>query len=129
MWSPVRFRNNEPKMPRNMSFAMTTPQFLARTKTVTRRFGWWFLKPGDVVWGVEKSRGLKRGETVRRLGRVRIVSTRREPLDAVTAADLVLEGLPDTTPEAFVARLCKHYGVAPDTPVNRIEFAYLDGVG
>ena len=36
-------------MPRNMSFSMTTGPFRARTKTVTRRFGWWFLKPGDVV--------------------------------------------------------------------------------
>ena len=51
-----------------MSFAMTTPQFRARTKTVTRRFGWWFLKPGDVVMGVERSRGLDRGEPVHRPG-------------------------------------------------------------
>ena len=48
-------------MARNMSFALTTEQFKARTKTVTRRFGWWFLKPGDVVRGVEKAMGLKPG--------------------------------------------------------------------
>ncbi len=113
-------------MPRNMSFAMTTRQFLARTKTVTRRFGWWVFKPGDVVCGVEKSRGLKRGEKVRRVGLIRIVATRREQLNAITTADMVLEGMPDTTPEAFVARLCRHYRVAPNEPVNRIEFTYVD---
>ena len=47
-------------MPRNMSFAMTTEQIRARTKTVTRRFGWWFLKAGDQVWAVEKAMGLKK---------------------------------------------------------------------
>jgi len=55
-------------MPRNMSFAMTTEQFIARTKTVTRRFGWWFLREGDIVCGVEKAMGLKRGEQIKRLG-------------------------------------------------------------
>ena len=34
---------------RNISFALTTPQFKARTKTVTRRKGWLMLQPGDPV--------------------------------------------------------------------------------
>lgn len=52
-------------MPRNISFALTTPQFRARTKWVTRRLGWLFLKPGDTLMGVEKGMGLKiNGETV-----------------------------------------------------------------
>lgn len=42
-------------MPRNMSFALTTSQIRDRSKTVTRRFGWWFLVPGDQVWAVEVS--------------------------------------------------------------------------
>ncbi len=113
-------------MPRNMSFSMTTDQFRARTKTVTRRFGWWFLKPGDVVCGVAQSRGLKKGETVKRLGLIRIVSTRQEPLNAITAAELALEGLPDMTPRAFVDRLSARCRVPPHEPVNRIEFEYLD---
>ena len=41
---------------------LTKEQILARTKTVTRRLGWWFLKPGDVVWACEKCMGLKKGE-------------------------------------------------------------------
>ncbi len=113
-------------MPRNMSFSMTTEPFRARSKTVTRRFGWWFLKPGDVVCGVEQSRGLKKGERIVRLGLIRIVSTRSEPLNAITAAELVLEGLPGTSPRAFVDRLCARARVPPDEPVNRIEFEYLD---
>ena len=105
---------------------MTTGPFRDRTKTVTRRFGWWFLKPGDVVCGVAQSRGLKKGARVVRLGLLRIVSTRAEPLNAITAAELVLEGLPDTSPRAFVAMLCTRCRVRPHEPVNRIEFEYLD---
>ncbi len=113
-------------MPRNMSFSMTTGPFRARTKTVTRRFGWWFLKPGDVVCGVAQSRGLRKGEKIQRLGLIRIVSTRAEPLNAITNAELVREGLPDTSPRAFVAMLCERCRVPPHEPVNRIEFEYLD---
>ena len=47
---------------RNMSFAMTTEAVRNQTKTVTRRFGWWFLKPGDMVQPVEKAMGLRKGE-------------------------------------------------------------------
>ncbi len=113
-------------MPRNMSFSMTTDQFRNRTKTVTRRFGWWFLKPGDVVCGVEKAMALKKGEKIKRLGMIRIVSTRTEPLNWITNAELDLEGLPDTSPREFVAWLCERYRVQPHKPVNRIEFEYLD---
>lgn len=112
-------------MPRNMSFAMTTEQFRAKTKTVTRRFGWWFLRPGDVVCGVEKAMGLKKGEQIRRLGMIRIVSTRAEPLEAITPDDVVLEGFPGRDPEEFVLMLVRHYGVERDKVVNRIEFVYL----
>lgn len=48
-------------MPRNMSFTLTIEQMRARTKTVTRRKGWAFLKPGDLVWAVVKGMGLKPG--------------------------------------------------------------------
>ena len=111
---------------RNMSFSMTTYQFRARRKTVTRRFGWWFLKPGEVVMGVEKSQGLKKGENVVRLGPFRVLSTRAEPLNAITRAELRLEGFPDMTPAAFVAMMSGRSGKPPDAPVNRIEYEYLD---
>jgi hypothetical protein len=111
---------------RNMSFSMTTGQFKARTKTVTRRFGWWFLAPGDVVCGVKKSMGLQKGEKIQRLGRIRILSVRREPLNAITDAELALEGLAGMTPASFVAMMCEKNRVLPDEPVNRIEFEYLN---
>ena len=118
-------------MPRNMSFIMTTSQFRARTKTVTRRFGWWFLKPGDVVMGVERSRGLKKGETVTRLGLIRIVSVKSEPASAIIRyprpqEELRREGFPNMEAEAFVAMLIKANGKPGGEAVNRIAFEYLD---
>ncbi|HHS84311.1 MAG TPA: ASCH domain-containing protein [Gammaproteobacteria bacterium] len=107
-----------------MSFAMTTDQFKARTKTVTRRFGWWFLKPGDMVCGVEKGMGLKKGEKINRLGVIEIVSIRTEPLNAITQEDVVREGFPDWTPDQFVKMLVDHYRVDPTKSVNRIEYRY-----
>lgn len=112
-------------MPRNMSFAMTTSQFRMRTKDVTRRFGWWFLNSGDVLCGVEKAMGLKKGEKINRLGLIEVVSTRAEPLNAITYDDVIREGFPDYTPEDFIAMLVSHYRVSPQAEVNRIEYRYL----
>lgn len=112
-------------MARNMSFAMTIEQVNAKTKTVTRRFGWWFLKPGDEVRGVEKAMGLKKGEKIKPLAMVRIVSTRAEPLNTITQDDVIKEGFPDWNPEQFVQMLVDHYKVKPDSIVNRIEFEYI----
>lgn len=112
-------------MPRNMSFALTTDQVRAQAKTVTRRRGWWFLKPGDLVQPVVKGMGLKRGEKVECIGApVRIVSTRPEPLCAITASDVIREGFPDWTPEQFVAMFCHHNRCAPGEIINRIEFDF-----
>jgi hypothetical protein len=112
-------------MPRNMSFAMTTEQFQQQTKTVTRRFGWRFLRPGDEVRGVRKTMGLKKGEKIDPLGMIRIVSTREEPLNEITHDDVVREGFPGWTPEQFVKMLVNHYRVDPTSEVNRIEFEYI----
>lgn len=104
---------------------MTTRQFRDRTKTVTRRFSWWFLKPCDVVMGVEKAMGLKKGEQIIKLGPIRILNARGEPLNAITQEDVVKEGFPDWTPAEFVRFLVSHYKCQPDKTVNRIEFDYL----
>lgn len=104
---------------------MTTDQVKARTKTVTRRFGWWFLKPGDVVRGVEKAMGLKKGEKIKSLAVIRIISTRSEPLNAITQDDVIREGFPDWTPDQFVQMLVDHYKIDPSKTVNRIEFEYI----
>jgi hypothetical protein len=112
-------------MPRNMSFMLTTEQFKAQTKTVTRRMGWNTLKIGEVLNGVEKCQGLKKGEKMNKLGQIRIVSFRKEPLNAITKEDCVKEGFPELEPADFVAFFSKHNSCADDATVNRIEFEYL----
>lgn len=116
-----------------MSFMLTKEQFRNRTKTVTRRLGWWNLKPGEIVMGVEKSQGLKNGEKIVQLGPIRIKSTRRERLNKMTSHpalyglnEVDLEGFHSSTPTEFVKLFCaSHKGCTPATEVNRIEFEYL----
>lgn len=112
-------------MPRMMSFALTIDQFRRRTKDVTRRCGWDFLQPGDLLWGVEKAMGLKKGERATKLGLIEIVSTAAEPVSAITECDVVREGFPSWTPEQFVAFFCEQNNTRPSTIVNRIEFQYI----
>lgn len=107
---------------RNMSFAMTTQQFKDDLKDLTRRFGWWFLKPGDRIRAVEKAMGLKKGEKMKVLGVIEVISVRREPLNAITKDDCHREGFPDYTPQMFIDMLTGHYNCQPDTLCNRIEF-------
>lgn len=117
-------------MPRNMSFAMTTEQVRAQSKDVTRRFGWWFLKPGDKVWAVEKSMGIPAGEKIKRIRMIEIVSTRAEPLNAITTLDCTREGFPSFTPKEFIDMLVDHYRINPTELCNRIEFRYIaEGMG
>jgi hypothetical protein len=113
-------------MPRNMSFQMTTEQYVNRTKTVTRRMGWLFAKVGDTCNGVEKCQGLKKGEKIKKLGQHKLVDVRREPLNAVTPEDVIREGFPNMTVEQFISFYCKgHKGCTPTTEVSRIEFEYI----
>ncbi len=111
-----------------MSFSLTTPQFLNRTKTVTRRLGWTFLKPGDLVMGVEKGMGLKRGEKVKRLGLIRIVDVNLEPLCCITKEDVRREGFtkPIHTIPYFIEMFCRANRCHARTEVTRIEFEYLE---
>lgn len=113
-------------MPRNMSFAMTTQQVKDRTKTVTRRYGWLFLKPGDILNGVEKAMGLQKGEKIKRLCTIRVVRVRQEPLEAMTEEDVIKEGFPDWTAAEFVQMIVDHYGKHPCELINRIEFEYVE---
>jgi len=115
---------------RNMSFSLTTPQFLDGSKDVTRRFGWWFLKPGDRVMAVEKAMGLKKGEKIKHLGEIEIVSATKEPINAMSTNldygfdELKREGYPFGIewPSIFVETMCQKFGVDILEPVNRIEF-------
>jgi hypothetical protein len=110
---------------RNMSFSATKEQFRARTKTVTRRMGWTSLRIGETVMAIEKGQGLKKGEQVVKLGPIRIVGVRYEPLNAITREDVVAEGFPDLTPQQFVQFFCEYNGCQPDQVVTRIKFEYL----
>lgn len=108
-----------------ISFAMTTEAFLAGRKTVTRRIGWKGVRPGDQLMAVEKSRGLKKGEKVRRLGVIQVLSVRREPLAAITSADVVREGFGATPPEVFIRMFGEATRCSSADQVTRIEFRRL----
>ena len=112
-------------MPRNISFALTTPQFLDGSKDVTRRLGWWTLKPGTVLCAVEKGMGLKKGEKVKRLGLIEVVSARTEPLCDITDEDVVREGFPGWTARDFTDFFCRESGCKYNEQVRRIEFRRL----
>jgi hypothetical protein len=112
---------------RLMSVSLTEDQVVDRTKTVTRRLGWRFLKPGDRITLCRKVMGRKPGEYILRLVDVEIISAEREQLDLITAGDVVREGFPDKTPAEFIAFFCaSHKGCHPESTVTRIEWRYLE---
>lgn len=114
-------------MRKTMSFPLTTKQILNRTKTVTRLLGWWELRPGDIVWCVNKTARLKKNETREHLATIRILSARAERLNSITQEDVIKEGFPDWTPDQFVHFLCHQYTHITATEiVNRIEFEYVE---
>jgi hypothetical protein len=111
---------------RNMSFALTSNQILNHEKRVTRRFGWWTLKPGDLLQPVLKGQGLKKGERVHKLGcPIRILSTRPESLNEITREECELEGFPWLTPAQFITMMRTHHKCQPAARVNRIAFDYV----
>lgn len=121
-------------MPRNMSFSLTTDQVRRREKTVTRRFAWWDLQPGTLLWAVVKAMGLKRGERVERICPIRVVSAAPEPLSRLLedpeygAAEARREGFPEMSGEEFAEFLTSSTGRSLDEAPMRIEFVYVDGV-
>ncbi len=112
-------------MARLMSVALTTDQVRRHAKTVTRRIGWRMIKPGDQLTLCPKVRGRRTGEPLERIVTVEVVSVRREPLSAITQADVAAEGFPELTPAEFVEFFCTtHRGVEADSEITRIEWAY-----
>jgi hypothetical protein len=116
-------------MSRLLSVALTEAAARAQTKTVTRRLGWLMLKRGDQLTLVRKTMGRRRKDgTVEPLVRicdVRVRSVRREPLHAITKADVAREGFAGWTPAQFVDFFVEHMRCQPATEVTRIEFEYL----
>lgn len=120
-----------------MSFMLTTEQVRRRTKTVTRRRGWLFLKPGELVRAVAKCQGLKKGERMQPLAVIRIVDVRQEPLNRLLTdidygfEECRREGFGDDPrlrwPSAFVSFFCEsHRPCEPQFTVTRIEFEYVE---
>jgi hypothetical protein len=127
-------------MARNISFALTTPQFIARTKTVTRRMGWRTAVAGQELCGVKKGMGLRPGEKIERLGMIRLVKVTAEPLRRLTDdleygfAETTREGFPAGHPlhfpSEFVDFFCRsHKGCTPDSVVTRLEYEFVKGPG
>lgn len=114
-------------MPRGMSFMLTQQQMRDESKNVTRRLGWVFLKPGDIVNAMEKCQGLKKGEKQVLIYPIRILSTRKEPLFKVTRGECFREGFPEMTPIEFVEMFCRTNKCTPTTTVNRIAFERYRG--
>jgi hypothetical protein len=111
--------------------ALTTQAVRDRQKTVTRRLGWKFSKPGDRLTACPKVQGRRRKDgTVDPLVRicdVELVDTRRERLDSITLEDVEREGFPGWTPAQYVAFFCEHMKGPPDTEVTVLTWRYLDG--
>lgn len=116
---------------RNISFALTTQQFLDGSKTVTRRLGWRLLKPGMLLQGCEKCMGLKPGEKINRLGVIQVVDARRECLNELVVnpnygrIEAVKEGFPHMDGPEFVDMFCREMRVLPDVVVTRIAFKHV----
>ena len=137
-------------MPSLMSFSHTAEQIINRTKTVTRRLGWRMLRPGQRVWAVEKAMGLRKGEKVKRLALLEIVSVTREPVGDILARcyerpdEIAKEGFPDMGETTFLMLFAKinnlrgaivfdltknppHFGARwENLEITRIEFKYVD---
>ena len=72
--------------------------------------------------------GLKRGEEIKRLFMIEVISVTAQPLKALTddleygKSEMIREGFPEMNPEDFVQMLCKANKKTPNDLCNRIEF-------
>lgn len=118
-------------MGRLMSVAFTEDAVRARTKTVTRRKGWTFLKPGDRLTLCRKVMGRRKGEPLERIVDVEVVSVRRERLISLRATDygpveMAREGFPSLAVDEFIRRyFVEAQGMSIWDDVTRIEWRYL----
>lgn len=113
---------------RLMSVAHTLDAVVDRSKTVTRRDGWLFIRSGDRLQLVDKAMGHSKGSHPTLIAEVLVVDVRRERLDAITTDDVSAEGFPDWSTAQFVEFYCDTFSAAPDGLVTRIEWAYLESM-
>ena len=120
-------------MSRLMSVTLTEQAVVDRSKTVTRRLGWWadkngrrLLVPGDHLTLCRKVMGRKQGEALVRLAEVEVVDMSRQQVRVANTPDeAAREGFPDWTWGQFVAFFCKEMRCEPTTVVTRIEWRYV----
>lgn len=112
-------------MSRLMSVSLTEDAVRERRKTVTRRKGWTFLKPGDRLTLCRKVMGRKAGEPLVRIAEVEVIDVRRERLADIPGGDVAREGFAGWFPGEFVRFFCEHMGTTPDSEVTRIEWRYI----
>lgn len=117
-------------MSRLMSVSLTEQAVVERRKTVTRRLGWAFLKPGDRLTLCRKVMGRRPGEPLVRLAEVEVVSVRRERLDAMRTEDVAREAVPgieEGEPASeWVTWFSFEFRCQRDTIVTRIEWRYCE---
>lgn len=125
-----------------MSVAFTEDAVRARIKTVTRRKGWAYLRPGDRLTLCRKVMGRKPGEPLVRIAEVEVIDVRREPLTSLgkcacwdshewgttySEIEVSREGFPGMDPDEFVRRFfVDAQDIAPDAEVTRIEWTYIE---
>jgi hypothetical protein len=68
---------------RNMSFALTQDAYCSGAKTLTRRDGWNNLRPDDMIMGVNRCMGFKKGEHPVKFGPSIIIRAIREPITEI----------------------------------------------
>ncbi len=110
---------------KNMSFLLTVPQMIARSKTVTRRLGWGNLVSGDLIMACVKCQGLGKDGAIERIGVIEITNIRKEHLCHITYHDCIQEGFPDMSPDEFVAFFSSHNNCPANATVTRIEFKHV----
>jgi hypothetical protein len=142
----------------NISFTETKEQFRNHQKHETRRVDKSLRlarkKPGDILQGIERAQGIKKGEHIVKLDKFVILEVNREPLDDIIerpcriqpqrivdqyprkyqiwmnagggVPEVVLEGFPELTPVRFVEMFCEiNKKCTPDTEITRVLFDYL----
>lgn len=117
-----------------MSFFLTTPQMLARTKTVTRRLKCRF-RIGERFIAIEKGQGLKKGQKQHVLGVCEVTEISHERLSTIFAYDdqvagmnyeTTREGFPRMMAHEFVTMFCKNMKCIASDLVYRIAFQFVD---
>lgn len=104
---------------RRMSCALTIPQVVARTKTVTRRAvdTWVTLSVGDELALIEKGMGLPKGSQQVILAHVVVTSVRVEPIGLLASdvrygrQEVALEGFAGYDPAAWAEWWCQSHHV------------------